>query len=84
MSRLSTLIAEARSGLSIQERISHEKWAAIASQCGAAEIVEIERRIASLRAELETIEAWDGDTMEDINIAINHFSKLLRMAAGAL
>ncbi|MCP1444802.1 hypothetical protein J3D54_003934 [Pseudomonas sp. GGS8] len=84
MSRLSMLIAEARSGLSTQERIPHEKWAAIASQCGAAETVEIERRVASLRAELETIEAWDGDTMDDINIAINHFSQLLRMAAGAL
>jgi hypothetical protein len=83
MSILSTLIAEARSGLSIQERIPHEKWAAIASQCGAAEIAEIERRIVSLRAELETIEAWDGDTMDDVNIAINHFSQLLRMAAGA-
>jgi hypothetical protein len=84
MSRLSTLIAEARSGLSIQERIPHEKWTAIASQCGAAEIVEIERCVVSLRAELETIEAWDSDTMDDINIAINHFSQLLRMAAGAL
>lgn len=83
MSRLSTLIAEARSGLSIQEQIPYKKWAAIASQCGAEEIAEIERRIVSLRAELETIEAWDGDTMDDINIAIILFSQLLRMAAGA-
>ncbi|WP_349254553.1 MULTISPECIES: hypothetical protein [unclassified Pseudomonas] len=80
MSRLSTLIAEARSGLSIQERIPDERWVAIASQCEAAEIAEIERRIMCLRAELEMVEEWDGDTIDDINIAISHFSQLLNIA----
>ena len=30
------------------------------SQCGPAEIVEIKERIAALKAELGTIEEWDG------------------------
>lgn len=83
MSRLPTLLAQARSALSIQQQIPHEKWVAIASQCGPAEIAEIERRIESLRAELETVEAWDGDTRDDINLAIYQFSQLLRMAGVA-
>ena len=83
MSRLPTLLAQARSGLSIQQQIPHEKWAAIASQCGPAEIADIERRIGALRAELETVEGWDGDTRDDIHLAIYQFSQLLRMAGGA-
>jgi hypothetical protein len=47
------------------------------------EIAEIERRIESLRAELETVEAWDGDTRDEIHLAIYQFSQLLRMAGGA-
>lgn len=83
MSRLAALIAEAQAGLSVQERISEEKWAAIASQCGAAERAEIKNRIASLEAELETIEDWDGDTADEINMAIYRFSQLLRLTASS-
>lgn len=55
---------------------SQEKWKAIASKCGPAEIAEITERIATLKAELRTIEEWDGETMDDINIAIYQFSLL--------
>jgi hypothetical protein len=80
MSNLKKLIANARSGLSVQEKISDDGWQAIAEQCGAAEIEEIEQRIARLRAELETVEEWDGDTQDDIHLAISSFTRLLRSA----
>ncbi|KIQ12027.1 hypothetical protein YA0729_10350 [Pseudomonas simiae] len=80
MSNLQKLIENAKSGLSVQEKISDEDWQAIAKQCGASEIAEIEQRIARLRAELETIEEWDGDTQDDIHLAISRFTQLLRSA----
>ncbi|MFJ4111796.1 hypothetical protein [Pseudomonas sp. NPDC089758] len=49
MSKLTALNAEAQAGLSIQERIPEEKWAAIAAQCGAVEVAEIMERIARLK-----------------------------------
>ncbi|ANI60930.1 hypothetical protein [Pseudomonas sp. GR 6-02] len=83
MSTLSTLIMQAREGLCIQQKIPQEKWEEIASQCGPAEIAEIKERIAALKAELGTIEEWDGETMDDINIAIYRFSLLLELSVGA-
>ncbi|AVE06486.1 MULTISPECIES: hypothetical protein [Pseudomonas] len=80
MSNLQKLIENAKSGLSVQEKISDEDWQAIAKQCGASEIAEIEQRIARLRAELETVEEWDGDTQDDIHLAISRFTQLLRSA----
>lgn len=80
MSNLQKLIENAKSGLSVQEKISAEDWQAIAKQCGAPEIAEIEQRIARLRAELETVEEWDGDTQDDIHLAISRFTQLLRFA----
>ena len=80
MSNLQKLIENAKSGLSVQEKISGEDWQAIAKQCGASEIEEIEQRIARLRAELETVEEWDGDTQDDIHLAISRFTQLLRSA----
>ncbi|MFQ6350679.1 hypothetical protein ACQRBV_08190 [Pseudomonas sp. R11F] len=80
MSNLQTLIENAKSGLSVQEKISDEDWQAIAKQCGASEIADIEQRIARLRAELETVEEWDGDTQDDIHLAISRFTQLLRSA----
>ncbi|MGY2292730.1 hypothetical protein ACW9H6_25745 [Pseudomonas sp. SDO528_S397] len=78
MSNLQNLIVNARSGLALDEKISDEAWQAIAEQCGAA---EIEQRIASLRADLETVEEWDGDTQDDIHLAIYRFTQLLRAKA---
>ena len=80
MSNLQKLIENAKSGLSVQEKISDEDWQAIAKQCGASEIADIEQRIARLRAELETVEKWDGDTQDDIHLAISRFTQLLRSA----
>ncbi|WP_392887791.1 hypothetical protein ACF6ZU_24490 [Pseudomonas migulae] len=83
MSTLSTLIMQAREGLGIQQKIPQENWEAMASKCGPAEIAEIKERIAVLKAELGTIEEWDGETMDDINIAIYRFSQLLELCVGA-
>lgn len=80
MSNLQNLIVNARSGLALDEKISDDSWHAIAKQCGAAEIEEIEQRIVSLRAELETVEEWDGDTQDDIHLAIYSFTQLLKAA----
>lgn len=80
MSNLQKLIENAKSGLSVQEKISDAYWQAIAKQCGASEIAEIEQRIVRLRAELETVEEWDGDTQDDIHLAISKFTQLLRSA----
>ena len=80
MSNLQKLITSARCGLSVQEKISDEKWQEIATLCGPAEIAEIEIRINDLRAELETIEDWDGDTQDDVNSAIYKFKLLLETA----
>lgn len=80
MSNLQKLIENAKSGLSVQEKISDEDWQAIAKQCGASEITDIEQRIARLRAELETVEEWDGDTQDDIHLTISRFTQLLRSA----
>lgn len=83
MSRLSNLIAQAREGLSFAESTPQDRWEAIAFQCGPEEIAEIEHRIAALRRELREVEEWDGDTQDDINIAIYQFSQLLKRAVGA-
>lgn len=77
MSKLSALIDDAKVGLSIQESIPEARWNAIAAHCGAPEVAEIKARIASLKAELATIEEWDGDTQDDIHLAISRFSRLL-------
>jgi hypothetical protein len=34
-------------------------------------------RIAALNAELASVEEWDGDTQDDIYLAISRFSRLL-------
>ncbi|MBX8621911.1 hypothetical protein K4754_07700 [Pseudomonas glycinae] len=83
MSTLSTLITQAREGLCIQQGIPQEKWEAIAAHCGPAEIAEIEDRIAALRAELKTIEEWDGESIVDVNIAISRFTQLLKLSHGS-
>jgi len=80
MSKLSALIAEARAGLSIQERIPEARWEAIAKRCRSEEIADIRERIASLKLELASVEEWDGDTQDEISLAIFKFSYLLKLA----
>lgn len=84
MSKLQELIKRARSGLSIQENISDEGWQAIATQCGAAELAEIQERIVKLRAEREAVEEWDGDTQDDLYFAITTLTRLMESVTIAL
>lgn len=81
MSQLTALIAQAQAGLSVQQNIPQERWEAIATQCGAAEIAEIKTRIASLKADREAVEDWDGDTRDDLYFAIADFTRLLELAS---
>ncbi|WP_460110069.1 hypothetical protein [Pseudomonas sp. S3_H04] len=84
MSKLSAMIAQASAGLSVQQRISDEKWAAIAQQCGDEEVAEIRSRIDALRTELSTVEDWDGDTQDEIHLAIAQFARMLELASKAV
>lgn len=45
MSKLSTLINNARAGLSIQQSIPGARWDAIAKQCGTEEIEEQQKAL---------------------------------------
>ncbi len=81
MSKLSALIAEARTGLSIQESISEASWEAIAIRCRDEEIADIGGRIEALKLELASVEEWDGDAQDEINVAISKFSYLLKLAS---
>lgn len=76
MSRLQNLLLRAKEGLQPWERIPDSKLPLIAAQCGAAELAEIRERIDSLKAELVTVEEWDGDTQDDIHRAIHFFSSI--------
>ncbi|NWB23933.1 MULTISPECIES: hypothetical protein [unclassified Pseudomonas] len=40
----------------------------------------IQKQIESLKAELVSVEGWDGDTQDEINAAIFRFSNLLKLA----
>lgn len=84
MSKLSAMIAQASVGLSVQQRISDEKWTAIARQCGDEEVAEICGRIDALRAELSTVEDWDGDTQDEIHLAIAQFTRMLELASNGV
>jgi len=82
MSNLQSILLAAKTGLSPWQRIPEAKWQEIAAQCGAEEVQEIHARVASLKAELLTIEEWDGDTQDDINLSIAFFNGLLQLANG--
>jgi hypothetical protein len=84
MSHLQNLLLQAKEGLQPWERIPDAKLPIIVAQCGVAELAEIRARIDSLREELATIEEWDGDTQDDIHLAISFFSKLADLVENAL
>lgn len=81
MSDLQRIIEEARRGLAPYEGIPERRWAEVAARCGPAEATEIRARIEALRAELETVPAWDGDTWDDVQRAIRFFEQLLALAS---
>lgn len=79
MSRLQDLLLQAKKGLQPWDRIPDSMLSVIAAQCGVAELAEIQQRIESLKAELTTVEDWDGDTQDDINLTIGFFNKLANL-----
>lgn len=80
MSRLQNLLLEAKAGLEPWEQIPESRLSTIAEQCGIAEVAEIQERINALKFELTMVEDWDGDTQDDIHLAIAFFNKLAEMA----
>ncbi len=81
MSNLQSLLLTAKEGLALGQSIPQSRWPAIAAKCGPAELAEIHIRIAKLRAELEAVEEWDGDTQDDIHIAIDFFAQLAALCS---
>jgi hypothetical protein len=56
VSKLTALLVEARTGLSVQESIPDASWEAIAKQCQKEEIADIKGRVDALEAELASVE----------------------------
>ena len=81
MSHLQQLLVEAKKGLEPWEKIPDSELQWVANQCKAPELAEIQERIGALKAELTTVEEWDGDTQDDINLAIAFFAKLAQLAS---
>lgn len=81
MSNLQNILASAKKNLAPGQPIPQSQWSAIAAQCGADEVAEIHIRITKLRSELAVVEAWDGDTQDDINTAIYFFSQLAALCS---
>jgi hypothetical protein len=79
MSNLQKILEDAKAGLMPWEPIPKAAWQAIADQCGAAECLEIQSRIQSLKNELASTEDWDGDTQDDINSALWFFKSVLAL-----
>lgn len=80
MSQLSVFIAEAKEGLLIGEPIPKARWETVAKRCRSEEIADIKTRIDGFKVDLAAVEQWDGDTQDEINIAISQFSRLLSLA----
>lgn len=75
-SRLRELLAEAKRGLAPWEPVPLASLPAVAAACGPAERAEVETRLAALRAALEPVPEWDGDTRDDVWRAIETFEAL--------
>ncbi|MBT0570364.1 hypothetical protein KIK84_08495 [Curvibacter sp. CHRR-16] len=81
MSNLQSLLLTAKEGLAIGQSIPQTRSPAIAAKCGPTEVAEIHIRIAKLRAELEAVEEWDGETQDDIHVAIDFFTQLAALCS---
>ena len=73
MSNLQKILEQAKAGMKPWQPIPKAQWQAIAADCGQ----DIERRILNLRNELAETPEWDGDTQDDINLALWFFKSLL-------
>ncbi len=60
---------------------SEASWEAIATRCRDEEIADIRERIEVLKLELASVEEWDGDAQDEINVAISKLSYLLKLAS---
>jgi len=80
ISKLQAILEKAKEGMQPWESIPESAWLAIASQCGKPEIEEMELRIKDLKMELENVEAWDGDTQDDIHKTIVFFEQLIKLS----
>ena len=81
MSDLQKILVTEKVGLKPWEHIPQSRWEHIASLCGPAEVAELRMRIAKLQAELQSIEEWDGDTQDDINITIYFYREIINLAS---
>lgn len=81
MSKLQSLLLEAKGDLPPGQGIPEDKWFWIASRCGLEELATLRQRIADLEAELETVEDWDGDTRDDIHNALLMFRQIAAAVA---
>lgn len=79
MSKLRSILEQAKAGLQPWEPIPQAQWPAIAAACGPAEFQEIEVRVQSLMQELADTPDWDGDTQDDINRTMWFFNSLLAL-----
>jgi hypothetical protein len=80
MSKLQEILVNAKAELSPWEPIPQNKWGTIASQCGSEELAEITLRIEKLHKELQDVEAWDGDTQDDIHQTLAFFNEIMALA----
>jgi len=80
ISKLQDILLKAKEGMQPWENVPESEWSEIASQCQAPEREEIEQRIKSLKEELESVEAWDGDTQDDIHKTIYFFEQLIALS----
>jgi len=81
MSELQRILVAETEGLAPGQPIPKVRWPAIAALCGPAEVAEMHERVARLRTELAAVEEWDGDTRDDIHIAIQFFRQLIALSA---
>ena len=81
MSNLQNILVSAKRGLALGQAIPQSRWPAIAAQCGRDEVAEMHIRINMLRAELQTIEALDGDAQDDTHTAIHFFLQLAALCS---
>ena len=77
MNKLTNLFIAARKGLSPYDRTPDAALTSIANQCGRDEIASIHIQLKQLKAELIMCPEWDGDTQDQIWLAIQMLRTLM-------
>jgi hypothetical protein len=83
MSKLQEILVRATTDLAPGESIPRDRWEGIAAECGPDEVTEIHERMGALRSELDALKTWDGDTSDDIHLALEFFARLLALKQGS-